>query len=134
MSKERELLEWALIFLHPDVSEEASNLHKEIEELLTQPEQDAITDKSTATAGSVMPNGVCASNVYDAFEAGRASVMGEQEPVAWMYDWNTKGEEEYGETKDDCLTRVEFNTKSRAITNVRPLYANNGGIETCDVI
>jgi hypothetical protein len=24
MSKERELLEWALIFLHPDVSEEAA--------------------------------------------------------------------------------------------------------------
>jgi hypothetical protein len=66
-------------------------LHKRIaeaiKELLAQPEQDATTDKPTATAGAVMPNGVCVSNVYDAFEAGRASVLGEQseqEPVVWM--------------------------------------------------
>ena len=44
ISKERELLNWALIFLHPDVSEEASNLHKEIEELLAQPEQEPISE------------------------------------------------------------------------------------------
>ena len=46
----------------------------------------------------------------------------EQEPVAWMYDWNIIEEEEYGETKYDCLTRADSITKSRAITNVRPLY------------
>jgi len=45
----------------------------------------------------------------------------EQEPVAWMYDWNIKGEGEYGETRYDCLTRAEAITK-RAITNIRPLY------------
>ena len=39
MIKERELLEWALIFLQPHASEEALNLHKEITELLAQPEQ-----------------------------------------------------------------------------------------------
>jgi hypothetical protein len=38
VTKERELLEWALIFLYPNVSEEALNLHKEITELLAQPE------------------------------------------------------------------------------------------------
>ena len=46
----------------------------------------------------------------------------EQEPVAWMYDWNIIEEEEYGETRYDCLTRADSITKSRAITNVRPLY------------
>ena len=46
----------------------------------------------------------------------------EQEPVAWMYDWNIIEEEEYGETRYDNLTRAESITKSRAITNVRPLY------------
>ena len=39
MIKERELLEWVLIFLQPHASEEALNLHKEITELLAQPEQ-----------------------------------------------------------------------------------------------
>ena len=34
----------------------------------------------------IMPNGVCVSNVYDAYEEGRKSVMSEQEPVAWMND------------------------------------------------
>lgn len=36
-----------------------------------------------STAEAVMPNGVCVSNVYDAYEEGRKSVMSEQEPVAW---------------------------------------------------
>jgi hypothetical protein len=44
------------------------------------------------------------------------------EPVAWMYDWNIKGEEEYGETRYDCLTRAEAIINKRAITNIRPLY------------
>ena len=48
----------------------------------------------------------------------------EQEPVAWMYDWNIIEEEEYGETRYDNLTRAESITKSRAITNVRPLYTH----------
>jgi len=46
----------------------------------------------------------------------------EQEPVAWMYDWNISGDEEYGDTKYDALTRAESITKNRAITNVQPLY------------
>lgn len=67
----------------------SNELLKEIQELLAQPEQDAITDKPTATFMAVMPNGVCVSNVYDAYEAGRKSVIAEQteqEPVAWMQD------------------------------------------------
>jgi hypothetical protein len=45
-----------------------------------------------------------------------------EQPVAWMYDWNIKAEEEYGDTKYDALTRAESITNNRAITNVRPLY------------
>lgn len=46
----------------------------------------------------------------------------EQEPVAWMYDWNTIEEEEYGKTNYDCLAKLNSIPQSRAITNVRPLY------------
>ena len=34
-----------------------------------------------STAEAIMPNGVCVSNVYDAYEEGRKSVMSEQEPL-----------------------------------------------------
>jgi len=37
-----------------------------------------------STAEAVMPNGVCVSNVYDAYEEGRKSVMSEQQPEAWI--------------------------------------------------
>ena len=53
------------------------DLYKEIYEFLIhheQPEQDK--------AEAVMPNGVCVSNVYDAYEEGRKSVMSEQEPLS----------------------------------------------------
>jgi hypothetical protein len=63
---------------------ERKRLHAMLSKVIAQPEQneqDAIIDEPTAAA--VMPNGVCVSNVYDDFEAGRASVIGEQEPVAW---------------------------------------------------
>jgi hypothetical protein len=33
---------------------------------------------------AIMPNGVCVSNVYDAYEEGRKSVMSEQQPEAWI--------------------------------------------------
>ena len=56
----------------------------------------------------------------------------EQEPVAWMYDWNIIEEEEYGETRYDNLTRAESITKSRAITNVRPLYRSPPKRESID--
>jgi pyruvate dehydrogenase complex dehydrogenase (E1) component len=59
----------------------------EIKELLAQPEQDK--------AGAVMPNGVCVSNVYDAYEEGRKSVMSEQEPEPLLaetkIEWYGKG-------------------------------------------
>jgi len=50
--------------------------------------------------------------------------MVKQEPVAWMYDWNTLAEEEYGDIKYDALTRAESITNNRAITNIRPLYTS----------
>jgi hypothetical protein len=72
MSEERELLKKILAtgWLNNTIS-------CEVEELLAQPEQDQ--------AGAVMPNGVCVSNVYDAYEEGRKSVMVEQEPVGYLY-------------------------------------------------
>ena len=52
------------------------DLYKEIYEFLVHPEQDK--------TGAVMPNGVCVSNVYDAYEEGRKSVMSEQQAEAWI--------------------------------------------------
>ena len=43
--------------------------------LYTEPKQ------PESTAEAIMPNGVCISNVYAAYEAGRKSVMSEQEPL-----------------------------------------------------
>jgi hypothetical protein len=62
---------------------ENNTLSCEVEAILVQPEQNI--------AGAVMPNGVCVSNVYDAYEAGRASVLLaqperiEQEPKLDIY-------------------------------------------------
>ncbi|CAB4127440.1 hypothetical protein UFOVP84_188 [uncultured Caudovirales phage] len=44
------------------------------------PKREPVTNEPTTTAMAVMPNGVCVSNVYDAYEEGRKSVMSEQEP------------------------------------------------------
>ena len=49
-------------------------------------------DKPTEAAMAVMPNGVFVSNVYDAYEEGRKSVMVEQEPVAWMVETHFNNE------------------------------------------
>ena len=77
MSKERELLEWALIFLQPHASEEASNLHKEIEELLVQPEQ---------PEQFPLPGERLIEMWRDGYDAGVRLAQTEQEPVAWMND------------------------------------------------
>lgn len=80
MSKERELLIGAVEWMHElkyvlanvrdsgdyDLLELIADINN-IELLLAQTEQNI--------AGAVMPNGVCVSNVYDAYEAGRASVL-----------------------------------------------------------
>ena len=137
MSKERELLNWALIFLHPNVSEEASNLHKEITELLAQPEpfkpdwanytqgvedgiykakHEPVTNEPTATAMAVMPNGEPVSDVYDAYEAGRKSVMVEQEPVAWKVVDKTTG--------DFMFSRVKPLKRTYLYDEVIPLYTS----------
>ena len=67
-SKERELLKECRLMLDNPINGTAGrNLQIKITELLAPPEQDK--------AEAVMPNGVCVSNVYDAYEEGRKSVM-----------------------------------------------------------
>ena len=88
MTKERELLEKVISGDNKGDFFISYDLYKEIYEFLVHPEQseqEPVTDKPTETAMAVMPNGVCVSNVYDAYEEGRKSVMVEQEPVAWMF-------------------------------------------------
>jgi len=77
MSEERELLEKILATRWLD-----HELSCEAEKLLSQPEQ----EPEQNIAGAVMPNGVCVSNVYDAYEEGRKSLMSEQEPEAWILE------------------------------------------------
>jgi hypothetical protein len=79
MSKERELLQKVLTKLNSYYYDGNVTIKNEIEELLVQPEQNK--------AEAIMSNGVSVSNVYDAYEEGRKSVMVEQEPVAWLYEW-----------------------------------------------
>ena len=89
MTKERELLEKVISGDNKGDFFISYDLYKEIYEFIVHPEQSEqkpVTDKSTEAAMAVMPNGVCVSNVYDAYEEGRKSVMVEQEPVAWMQD------------------------------------------------
>lgn len=92
MSKERELLRQSLIaledaHLHCDKFQDEDarlSVINQIKELLAQSEQEPVTNEPTKTAGAaIMHNGVCVSNVYDAYQEGRKSVMVEQEPVAW---------------------------------------------------
>ena len=122
----------------------SNELLKEIDELLAQPEQEPVTNEPTTTAMAVMPNGVCVSNVYDAYEEGRKSVMVEQEPefgdgpefdgwekrsgnsfmqepVAWMYDHIIKDGHEKQVIFDMVETR-EVNLESDNYVNIRPLY------------
>jgi len=46
----------------------------------------------------------------------------EQEPVAWMYDWNTKGDKLYGNSYYDRVSSDEMAIKRCACDNIRPLY------------
>ena len=74
MSKERETLITDLSINAGDgFFYITQKLQAEIRELLAQPEQNK--------AEAIMPNGVCVSNVYDAYEEGRKSVIVEQEPL-----------------------------------------------------
>ncbi len=99
-------------------------------DLLAQPEQDATTDKptATATAGAVMPNGVCVSNVYDAYEAGRQSAMVEQkpeqikqkqEPVRYEYQ-DSDGEWQQFESKERYINNQKWGEPTRALYTAPP--------------
>jgi hypothetical protein len=50
--------------------------------------------------------------------------MVEQEPVAWMYDWNTKGDELYWNSYYDRVSSDEMAIKRSACDNIRPLYTS----------
>jgi len=65
-------------------------------------------------AEAVMPNGVCVSNVYDAYEEGRKSVMVEQEPVAWKVIDGTNGKY--------MFSRIKPTERSYKYDVVIPLY------------
>ena len=80
MSKERQLLKRIVESHYHGSSQLIVGLKFEIEEILAQPEPEPTTDKQTSVSMAVMTNGVSVSNVYDAYEAGRASVMVESEP------------------------------------------------------
>jgi hypothetical protein len=67
-----------------------------------------------STAEAVMPNGVCVSNVYDAYEEGRKSVMVEQEPVAWKVIDGTNGKY--------MFSRIKPTERSYKYDVVIPLY------------
>ena len=124
MSKERELLKKVISGDNKGDFFISYDLHKEIYEFLVhheQPEQEPVTDKPTETAMAVMPNGVCVSNVYDAYEEGRKSVMSEQEPVAWMYDHQLEvGYDKY--TEVNIIETCARNLESNNCINIRPLY------------
>ncbi len=95
MSIERELLERVVSGDDDGDFFISYDLYKEIYEFLVHPEQseqEPVTDKPTETAMAVMPNGVCVSNVYDAYEEGRKSVMSEQEPVVKITSIHADGE------------------------------------------
>ena len=101
-----------------------------IAELLAQPEQDATTDKptATATAGAVMPNGVCVSNVYDAYEAGRQSAMVEQKPEqikqkqeAVRYEYqDSDGEWQQFESKERYINNQKWGEPTRVLYTSLP--------------
>ncbi len=125
MSKERELLRRCAVQLNSTLNGTTSmRLAEEIEELLAQPEQEP---EPVAWRYKTHNRYTYTEENYHELEGKPLYTKPpkreiEQEPVAWMYDWNIIEEEEYGETRYDNLTRAESITKSRAITNVRPLY------------
>jgi hypothetical protein len=82
----------------------------EICELLAKHEQNK--------AAAIMPNGVCVSNVYDAYEEGRKSLMSEQEPVAWITEWVQR----YRHNDTPIIDRAVSFTKGDAPAAPNPNY------------
>ena len=110
MSKERELVQKVLTKLNSYYYEGNVTIKNGIEELLVQPEQNK--------AEAVMPNGVSVSNVYDAYEEGRKSVMVEQEPVAWITEWVQR----YRHNDTPIIDRAVSFTKGDAPAVPNPNY------------
>jgi hypothetical protein len=71
-----------------------------------------------STAEAIMPNGVCISNVYAAYEEGRKSVMSEQEPVAWIIET-----EIYGKLSEwVCTDKKHYMEEHDGAKDPIPLY------------
>ena len=75
-------------------------------------------DRPTEAAMAIMPNGVFVSNVYDAYEEGRKSVMSEQEPVAWITEWVQR----YRHNDTPIMDRAVSFTKGDAPAVPNPNY------------
>jgi hypothetical protein len=117
MSIERELLKKVISGDNKGDFFISYDLYKEIYEFLVHPEhteQEPVTDKPTETAMAVMPNGVCVSNVYDAYEEGRKSLMSEQEPEAWILEDKKTGYRRQSAYKPTVLLKEAY--------KVIPLY------------
>ena len=106
MTIERELLERVVSGDDDGDFFISHRLYKDIETFLAQPEQDK--------AEAIMPNGVRVSNVYDAYEEGRKSVMSEQDPVAWKVIDGTNG--------NYMFSRIKPTERSYKYDVVIPLY------------
>ena len=103
--------------------------HREIFEVIplytappVKPEQEPVTDKPTEAAEAVMPNGVCVSNVYDAYEEGRKSVMSEQEPVSWMVEWVQRYRHNDTPIMDRAVSFTKRDAPAVPNPNYIPLY------------
>jgi hypothetical protein len=104
---EGKLLEWVCTDKKHYI-EEHDSIKEPIPLYLAPPKQ------PESTAEAVMPNGVCVSNVYDAYEEGRKSVMVEQEPVAWKVIDGTNGKY--------MFSRIKPTERSYKYDVVIPLY------------
>lgn len=105
MSRERDLLEKALDVLER-VHMDECDLYEEIQELLAQPElrQD--------------------SHCYwcdGEYDAGERLAKLEQDPVAWMYDWEDTIQKV---SMQNRMTRIKAISERPEAFNVRPLYTS----------
>jgi len=132
MSKERELLEEIISGDEVGDFYLTENMFMKIRELLAQPKQEPIgeIDLSGNTVGIGAPflavkwvTGMMPS-IGTKLYTSPQNRNPEQEPVAWMYDWNTKGDEQYGNSYYDRVSSDEMAIKRCACGNIRPLYTS----------
>ena len=139
MSIERELLKKVISGDNKGDFFISYDLYKEIYEFLVHPEQfeqEPVTDKPTETAMAVMPNGVCVSNVYDAYEEGRKSVMVKQDNIQYLLDQvarltaeNAMLKEKWSAPKREPLSGKEISHGFKADDDATHPYSYWAGVE-----